>query len=279
MNAANRRYTPEDHLWGPRNYFKSDYYTAAPCHFVSEIGYHGCPWPDSVERFLSRDSLWPARENEEWLLHASSPNRELRPYDGRVELMFRQILELFEEEPDNLADFAFASQAVQAEAKKFFIERFRTGTWRRTGILWWNLMDGWPQFSDAVVDYYFRKKLAYAFIKNVQADVCVSLTEPEDWDHLVVVCNDGRRDAALSLRIYDLDTDETLWEGRVTGRADSATVVGRLPYPRNRQRFLMIQWTGDAAGKNHYLSGQPPFPLAKYRAWLSKSGLSAGQSI
>ena len=31
------------------------------------------------------------------------------------------------------------------------------------GILWWNVLDGWPQFSDAVVDYYFGKKLAYHY--------------------------------------------------------------------------------------------------------------------
>ena len=43
-----------------------------------------------------------------------------------------------------LDDFIFASQVSQAEAKKFFIERLRIGKGRRTGILWWNLRDGWP---------------------------------------------------------------------------------------------------------------------------------------
>ena len=47
----------------------------------------------------------------------------------------------------------------KAEAKKFFIESARLRKWRTSGILWWNVIDGWPQFSDAVVDYYFGKKL------------------------------------------------------------------------------------------------------------------------
>lgn len=34
---------PENHLWGPRDYFKSDYYREAPALFASEMGYHGCP--------------------------------------------------------------------------------------------------------------------------------------------------------------------------------------------------------------------------------------------
>jgi beta-mannosidase len=31
---------PEDHLWGPRDYYKSRYYTESKAHFVSEMGYH-----------------------------------------------------------------------------------------------------------------------------------------------------------------------------------------------------------------------------------------------
>ena len=27
----------------------------------------------------------------------------------------------------------------------------------RTGLIWWNLIDRWPQFSDAIVDYYMEK--------------------------------------------------------------------------------------------------------------------------
>ena len=48
--------------------------------------------------------------------------------------------------PNTFEDFAMASQISQAEAKKYFIEKFRIEKWRRTGIIWWNLIDGWPQF-------------------------------------------------------------------------------------------------------------------------------------
>ncbi len=187
--------------------------------------------------------------------------------------MSKQIGELFEQIPDNLTDFAFASQAVQAEAKKFFIERFRTGKWRRTGILRWNLMDGWPQFSDAIVDYYFNKKLAYTFIKNVQADICVSISEPEGWEQSVVICNDTPNDANLSVRIYDIDTDETVFEKEAVGRAANSTAIGGFAYPRSRQRFLVIKLTGGACGTNHYLSGEPPFSLEEYRGWLERAGI------
>lgn len=71
--------------------------------------------------------------------------------------MTNQISKVFGEVPRDLNEFIAASQIVQAEAKKYFIEFWRTGRPYRCGILWWNLRDGWPILSDAVVDYYFSK--------------------------------------------------------------------------------------------------------------------------
>ena len=67
---------------------------------------------------------------------------------------------------------------MQAEALKFFVEWFRAGMWRRTGILWWNLPDRWPQFSDAVVDYYGAKKLAFECLRRCQQPLHLILREP-----------------------------------------------------------------------------------------------------
>ena len=53
------------------------------------------------------------------------------------------------------AALAAASQITQAEAKKFFIESTRLLKWETSGLLWWNVIDGWPQFSDAIVDHYY----------------------------------------------------------------------------------------------------------------------------
>ena len=64
--AKGEKYLPENHLWGPRDYFKSRYYTESLCHFASEIGYHGCPSRKSLEKFLSPGKLWPYQNNDEW---------------------------------------------------------------------------------------------------------------------------------------------------------------------------------------------------------------------
>lgn len=264
----------EDHLWGPRDYFKSDFYTKSICHFASEIGYHGCPSPESIRKFISPEKLWPYENNEEWLLHCTSPVPELHLYDFRVELMAKQIRALFGVVPDNLEDYAFASQAMQAEAKKFFIEFFRSSKWRRTGIIWWNLMDGWPQFSDAVVDYYFAKKLAYHFIKRAQAPLCLVLREPADGDQALVACNDTREDIELSYSVRDIQTREIVSDGCRATAADSVTELASIAFEAGQQRLYVIEWQSSSGeGRSHYLAGTPPFDMNTYRNWLRESSL------
>lgn len=80
------------------------------------------------------------------------------PYSYRIRLAYSQVETLFGKAESDLADFVKESQISQAEAKKYFIERFRIGKWRRTGILWWNLVDGWAQVSDAIVDWSLHQK-------------------------------------------------------------------------------------------------------------------------
>jgi beta-mannosidase len=177
--ANNDQLCPEQHLWGPRDYFKSRFYTESTPHFIGEIGYHGSPCVASIRKFIEPGHHWPPLGDEQWILHASDSTGAGGPYAYRVKLMLDQVHELFGITPENLEDFVLASQISQAEAKKFFIEMVRLGKWRRTGLLWWNVIDCWPQFSDAIVDYYFGRKLAYPYIKRVQKPVCIMIGEPD----------------------------------------------------------------------------------------------------
>ncbi len=265
------KYLPEDHLWGPRDYYKSDYYQKSLCHFASEIGYHGCPSPGAIRKFISPEKVWPYTDNEEWTLHCTSPIPGIDLYDYRVELMAKQARVLFGEAPDNLSDYAFASQVSQAEAKKFFIEMFRSQMWRRTGIIWWNLIDGWPQFSDAIVGYYFDRKLAYEFIKRVQQPICLILTEPENDTQRLVSANETREETRLSFTITDVGSGEVVSSGEAISKAESVTQLTTIPYHANKQRFYAIEWQANGVqGRNHYLAGKPPFNQAQYREWLLK---------
>ena len=268
-HAERDRTSPEQHLWGPRDYYKSEFYTQHIAHFVSEIGYHGCPNLSSIQRFIDAEHLWPWQNNDQWITHCTAPAGRDDERQYRVELMANQIKELFGIEPGDLETFILASQISQAEAKKFFIEMTRLKKWRRTGVIWWNLMDGWPQFSDAVVDYYFGKKLAYHYIKRAQLPVCLMIDEPENWHVDLMVGNDTRTDSRGTYRVRDADSGETLLSGAFGSRANSNASLGAIRVSRSDQRLFLIDWSieGVTYG-NHYLLGTPPFSLERYRGWL-----------
>lgn len=260
---------PEVHLWGPRGYFKHPFYSSSPAHFVSEIGYHGCPNRESLEQMLDPGFLWPWQDNDQWLTKAVRIFRDSHIHDYRILLMANQIVYLFGALPDNLDDFILASQITQAEAKKFFIEWWRQGKWRRTGILWWNLRDGWPIISDAIVDYYNCKKLAYAYIKRVQTDVCVICGESVDGQHPLIVVNDTRGDAAGHVTVKDADTGVMLVEADFSVPVNGKAIVDALdasPVPG----MWLLEWqlADGTCGRNHYLCGPAPVTLEAYRRWL-----------
>ncbi len=269
------QYITENHLWGPRDYFKSDFYQTALAHFASETGYHGCPSPSSVKKFISEEALWPYAGNGEWLLHASSPTESLEePYAFRIQLMANQIQVLFGKEAENLEEFSLLSQISQAEAMKFFIERFRLGKWRRTGIIWWNILDGCPQFSDAVVDYYFDKKLAYDYIKASQQQLCMMCGEPENGKLRLYCVNDSQEQLPVTYTVKDLLTDTVIAEGVFDSTADSSEVVAFLPEAKE-QTVWQISWkSGDRTGANHYACGQVPYDQERYVELMKKAGYS-----
>ena len=273
--SGNPGNTPEKHLWGPRDYFKSDFYTTSPAAFASETGYHGCPAPSSLEKFISSERLWHWQDNPEWQIHATC--MELGPqakYAFRIPLMANQIKVLFGEEPETLERFAKMSQASQAEAMKFFVERFRSGKWKRTGIIWWNLIDGWPQFSDAVIDYYYAKKLAYYVTRRSQQPICLMFREPDGKNMELVGANEHLRDISVSYRVTDITTNRTACEGTVLLQKNQATTIAITDYFPDEMHFYLIEWSYEGKqGKNYYVSGGAPYSFDEYEKYMKASGM------
>jgi beta-mannosidase len=266
-------YLSENHLWGPRDYFKSAFYRDSLSHFASEIGYHGSVSVKSMKRFISPEKFWPWQDNDEWLVHAASPETDKSgSYVYRIELMAKQIRELFGFIPDNLEDFVLASQISQAEAKKFFVELFRTQSFR-SGIIWWNLIDGWPQWSDAVVDYNFYKKLAYFYIRQSQQPLVLTFLEPGNWQLRLCAANhSGCGTLEFSYQVRDYESGKTVLSGKAECRDQEIFEPASLHYSQGEKKIYLIEWeSGAYSGKNHYLAGNPPFELSFYRDFLKKT--------
>ena len=273
--------TSEDHLWGLRDYFKGDYYKNTVCHFASETGYHGCPSPESLKKFIPKEHLWGCLDDRYWICHAACMTPDPSdPFYYRIRLMWNQVVTLFGEGSIALSDlehFSRASQISQAEAKKYFIERFRLTKWRRTGIIWWNLIDGWPQISDAVVDYYGDKKLAYYYIKQSQKPVQMMFdeqcTELCDGKLNLYAVNDTREDKTLAYTVEN-DCGEIVTSGKAFAKSDTSALVCSIPASEEK-RYCIIRWKDENGeeGVNHYFENIRGIDYGYYETLLEKLGL------
>ena len=260
---------PEQHNWGARAYFKDDFYKHSKAHFISECGYHGCPAVSSLKRFIPEDKLVPWLDNDVWDTHNTDYLPRGRRGYNRIRLMHDQVSIVFGRVPENIETFSILSQIVQAEAKKFFIERTRIKKWRRTGIIWWNMIDGWPQISDAVVDYYYAKKLAYHYIKRVQRPICLMMDELTDWTHDVVLGNDSREAHMVKWSVEDGETGEILLKGETLSPANENVVLGTIREMSGDQRLYILRYEiGGVHYANHYISGFPHFDADRMLRWL-----------
>lgn len=287
---------PEQHLWGPRNFFKSAYYQNANALFASETGFHGCPSPTSLAAYIPQALLWPpfaenGRPNEVWLAHATSPElADVGPYEYRIGLMCRQVSTLFgtgegeglaavravlgEREPA-LARFAAASQIFQAEAFKYMIERFRIKRETHGGLIWWNLLDGWPQISDAVVDYEYRKKLAFSFIVRAQQPLCLMMDEPQDGQAALVAVNDLFADKELCYRVVRVRDGKEMLTGSARLDGAAACVLGDVAVGDAPEAYHITWETPDGTrGENHYFANIKGVKFDTYLALLQKMGFA-----
>ena len=275
-NRIDQDYAHEQHLWGPRGYYKAPYYTQNIAKFVSEIGYHGCPNRESLEKMFDKDFVYPwtnkkdFKWNDQWQTKAVRSHPYATETIKRNDLMTNQIKCVFTEVPTDLDQFVMASQIIQAEAKKYFIEFWRMNKGERNGILWWNLRDGWPVISDAIVDYYYSKKLAYHYIKRVQTDICVMIGDATKHGHPVVIVNDTLKEVTGHFSIKDADTQKVLFKQNFEVSKSGKTEEGFIP-KTIKPKLWLIEWSiGNTNYFNHYFAYQPHIDLNVYLKWLPK---------
>ena len=187
--------------------------------------------------------------------------------------MNKQIIQLIGFLPDNLDDYVAISQFSQAEAKKFFVERMRLRRPHAAGIIWWNMLDGWPQISDAVVDFYFDKKLAYYWIKQSQQPFVIMLSEIDAWGSKVIASNCTLENKKGTFKIYDADTNEVAAQGEFDLDKNCNKVISKVPLFFSDHKLLIIEWTLEDGthGTNHYVAGCPKFDFETIKnKWIPK---------
>ena len=244
---------PEEHYWWHRDDYET--YASMKHRFVGEIGYSGCIARESLEKCLGADGLQKECffDKGTWKLHDYSTDGDIlhasKYYFGFV--------------PEDIDDFILSSQILQAEAYKFLIEHTRLQKPYMTGVLLWNMRDGWPAYNSALVDYYGRKKLSYYYVRQAQQPLTLIMNEGLDG----FVCNDTLQAFAGKYKIYDGDKN-LLKSGEFSVKPNENERVGTFADLKN-VKYLILELEVD--GKtyfNHFINEKRAHDFAGYKKFL-----------
>ena len=244
---------PEVHLWGNREFFKLPYYADPRVQFISETGWLASSSLSTMKKYFGDRN--PSYEENDPVceLHSTNNFGPEGAFHYRVSAIAKALQEYFTSEPENLLEYIRQSWIFQAEALKFQVENVRLST-ICTGILWWNMVDGWPQSSDAVVDYYMVKKLAFHYLKRSQNPFVICCAEPDPWESEVVALNDSREKAEGSFTVEH--EHGQILSGTFSIPPFSRKVLGKIRSPRGKNALWLIKWNNcGVSGANHYISG------------------------
>ena len=179
------------HYWGVWHGGDSfEAYKTKVGRFMAEYGFQSFP----VEQTLA----FYAGENE---FDLDSPSAHQKSYVGN-KMITREIDKNFGNS-NSISSFLQKSQQTQALAYKIAIEAHRVNKTTCGGTLFWQLNDCWPGPSWSVIDYFGRKKQAFAVVKDRYKPV-ILVVESQGNDFSISVVNDHLTgvDAELKLELF-----------------------------------------------------------------------------
>lgn len=271
--------TPEKHLY-PRDENYRDAYRTAPAHFIGETApFFFCPMSlssDIVARDMARmRRLWGSPfPRSQYVLDRHQDDTDFLTWQDaarhRLKWFFDRTFD--PEYPDELA---LALNIICADVYKFAIEWSRAHKWRKTGVLWWSLLDMWPMmFNYSIVDYHFKKKQpCYDWIKQAQQPLCLIVADDGIGDLAVIAANDTLREERGTFRITQVDpqgAETSLHAGSFTAAANASTLLRTFPRPAAQFLWLITWKTEHTAGSNHFVTGSVPYDFSTYRAWNAR---------
>lgn len=223
----------DQHIWYHGTPFWADVYLKSTARFPSEIGHLSCPDLQTVVDMLAEEHRWPP-DNRAWDEHFGSlydwnfrPDRRRR-LDAALEAWLGQV-------PTDLPTYVLASQLIQGEAYKAWAEhwRLRKAGWNSGGILLWNLADCWPQFSDAIVDFWLRPKLACNYTRWAFQPIHICFSEQTADEVAVYAINDTLQEIEAEYVVTALSRGGASM-GEMRGRArlgpNSVVRLGNVDY-------------------------------------------------
>jgi len=176
---------------------------------------------------------------------------------------------------DEWQDYALAVNIICAHVFKDCIEYCRVSRWEKTGIIWWSLMDMWPMlYNYSVVDYDFRPKMPYYWIRQSQQSFALMLVQKElDGEIALYAANDSLLPHRGEYQIPALSadgTERTVALGSYQEGPNSARMIQRIAERENPELWI-IQWQEDGRTYyNHFAIHGKDCGFDTWKAWMQK---------
>jgi beta-mannosidase len=148
--------------WGDERF---DAYDRAVGRFMSEYGFQSLPDIRTIRSFTVPED----RPIDSGVMRAH------QKHDAGNQIIKTHMADTYGV-PDDLEDFVYVSQLLQAEGIRRAIEAHRRARPYCMGTLYWQLNDCWPATSWSGRDYYGRWKALHYFVRAAFDDVLVSVT-------------------------------------------------------------------------------------------------------
>ena len=229
--------------WVPPIFWLTDRKTGGAWGFNTEVGPGAVPPPiESLQTMLPEEHRWPP--DKIWDFHCGEGEfKNIRDFTQALDARFGKS--------QNLADFAWKSQAQAYETIRAMYEGFRANKFVATGEIQWMLNNAWPSMIWHLYDYYLRPGAAYFATKLA----CEPLHLLYRYDNqAIVVANDSLqswRDLTASAQIYDIDGKlRHQQEARCSAPANSATTAFSLPLLDNISKTYFLRLALTDASQN-----------------------------
>ena len=218
-------------------------------------------WPEKTGRFMAEygfqsypdtatmNTVTPLSERQ-----LDSPTLKNHQKHGRgVAIIQQAMLKDFNyNKTNNLGEFAYVSQLVQAEGIEQAISAHRIAHNRCSGTLFWQVNDCWPVASWSSIDYTGRWKALHYRVKELYANVTIA-AHRDSAHHAIdlYLINDSLADVqgVLKYEIIDLQGNilQKATQKALTAQNYSCVKAFSIACPENQHgnAFVKAQWMVD----------------------------------
>ncbi len=155
---------PGERHHGPWNWEQHEFYNNHFRNLASEIGCNGIASPESLEKFIPQQELFPPGPS--WQYHFAV-------FGGHKDLL--KPMRLFEYRDHR--EMAIASQLAQADTLRYIMEHYRRQAPQSSGCMIWQYNESWPTCAWSIMDFYTRPKAAYYHLKRSCQPVTLSVKD------------------------------------------------------------------------------------------------------